>query len=162
MALSFNLRHLDKADLHLQGDLAADELELTGIDEMVALSEPVQYDLVLERLSDSVLVQGSLRCGLACQCVRCLRAFAQILDLPHWTCDLPLEGEERVLVNNDVIDLTPYVREDILLAFPQHPLCKPDCPGLIVPEANSKPMASVEDQAARSSSAWAELNKLKF
>ena len=43
---------------------------------------------------------------------------------------LPLEGEEAVSVVNDCVDLTPYVREDILLEFPQHPLCEPECRGL--------------------------------
>ena len=40
------------------------------------------------------------------------------------------EGEDRVAVDNDCVDLTPYLREDILLEFPQHPLCKPECRGL--------------------------------
>ena len=53
-----------------------------------------------------------------------------------WIADLPLVGEEKVAVDNDCVDLTPYLREDILLAFPQHPLCEPDCRGL--PKAPQK------------------------
>jgi uncharacterized protein len=162
MPLIFNLRHLDSHDLSLKGELPAAEMDLAGVDDMVELSEPVQYDLVAERLSESVLVQGRLQCHLACQCVRCLRPFTVGLDLKNWTCDLRLEGEDKVTVTNDCVDLTPYLREDILLAFPQHPLCEPDCRGLPDAEDNLNRSASVDEQASEGSSAWAELNKLKF
>jgi len=162
MALTFNLRHLDKRNLHLEGELSAAELDVTGIDDLVQMEGPLHYDLELERLSDSVLVQGSLHAALSCQCARCLKPFHQELDVEHWTVDLPLEGEEKVTVTNDCVDLTPYVREDILLAFPQHPLCEPDCRGLLEATGGQKQPTSVDPPASRGSSAWAELNKLKL
>jgi len=74
---------------------------------------------------------------------------------------LPLEGEDRAPVVNDLVDLTPYVREDILLAFPQHPLCDPECGGL--PAFAEKAKKSRDSgQAEPGSAAWAELNKLRF
>lgn len=161
MPLNFNLRHLEDRNLELQGELTAEELELTGIDEMMELRQPVRYDLTLERLSTSILVRGSLNCTLECQCVRCLRPFTKQLDLDDWMCDLPLEGEERAAVVNDRIDLTPYVREDILLAFPQHPLCEPGCRGLLDRGHNLNEPASAKEPA-KELSAWAELNKLKL
>ena len=82
---------------------------------------------------------GSLTLTLDCECVRCLKTFEHELKLTDWALHLPLEGEEKVPVENDCVDLTPFVREDILLEFPQHPLCKPDCRGL-------KTKASRQDQ----------------
>src|SRR4051812_12061388 len=131
MPLTFNLRQLEKRDLHLVGELSPNDLELTGFDEMVEIIEPLRYDLVVERLSDSILVQGSVRAKLTCHCVRCLAKFDDELELERWTVDLPLAGDEKVLVTNDSVDLTPYLREDILLAFPQHPLCDSECRGLL-------------------------------
>ena len=162
MPLIFNLRHLEKRTICLEGEISPEELELTGVDEMIQVTEPVRYDLILERLNQSVLVQGSLKVQLECECVRCLQPFSRPLVLDPWLCDLPLEGEDRVPVENDFVDLTPFVREDILLAFPQHPLCEPDCRGLLATERNSSESTSVDDQAIGSPSAWAELNKLKF
>ena len=161
MPLIFNLRHLDRKSLELAGELSVEELDLDGADELIEMSGPLGYDLVLERLPQSVLVRGQLSCALACQCVRCLRGFTLPLELDDWVCDLPLEGEDKVVVTHDFIDLTPYVREDILLAFPQHPLCEPDCRGLLKTEHNLNEAAGV-DRASDSSSAWAALNKLKF
>ena len=65
--------------------------------------------------------------------MRCLEDFEFELEPDPWTLYLPLEpleGDEAVSVKNDCVDLTPCVREDILLGFPQHPLCRPDCDGL--------------------------------
>jgi uncharacterized metal-binding protein YceD (DUF177 family) len=55
------------------------------------------------------------------------------------------------------VDLTPFVREDILLDFPQHPLCKPDCAGL-KKKAARKAAAGEKPATA----VWATLDKLKL
>jgi uncharacterized metal-binding protein YceD (DUF177 family) len=67
------------------------------------------------------------------------------------------------LVINDCVDLTPYVREDIFLAFPQRPLCDPNCSGLKTPANKSEhgPAASGE-APGDSSSPWSVLDKLKL
>jgi uncharacterized protein len=120
---------------------------------MVRAEKPLHYDLEVEKLHDSVLVQGKLEISLGCECVRCLKPFQKKLVLEDWALHLPLEGEEKATVDNDCIDLTPYLREDILLEFPQHPLCKPDCGGL--------KKISGKDHA-ESELAWDKLNKLKL
>src|SRR6266511_665327 len=122
MPLRFNIRHLEHKNLTLEGELAASELELNQVDELIHVSLPVQHHIELERHERSVLAQGFLKLTLECECSRCLKPFELFLELPDWTCLLPLEGEDKVLVTNDCVDLTPQIREDILLAFPQHPL----------------------------------------
>jgi uncharacterized metal-binding protein YceD (DUF177 family) len=155
MPLKINLRHLESRDLHLEGELPVDELDFELRDEMVRMGKPLLYDLEVERLDDSVLVQGKLELALDCECVRCLKPFEFRLKLDHWALHLPLEGEEKVSLDGDFIDLTPFIREDMLLEFPQHPLCKTDCGGL--KKSAKKPAVKPENQ-----SAWAELNKLKL
>jgi uncharacterized metal-binding protein YceD (DUF177 family) len=87
--------------------------------------------------------------------VRCLKSFEYQIELDHWAVHLPLEGEEKVSHKGDFVDLTPWVREDMLLEFPQHPLCQMDCGGLR--KSEKKPAAKQDAQ-----STWAELNKLKL
>lgn len=162
MRLTFNLRHILKKNLQLQGELDTAELELAGMDELVAIGPVVAYDLCVERLSQSVLVRGELRFELNCHCARCLQPFRNDVHLADWTCNLPLEGEDRVPVDNDSVDLTPLIREDILLAFPQHPLCRTECGGLLnAPQAKSQPVVRVKP-SGEDLSAWAVLNKLKL
>ena len=163
MPLIINLRHLANRNLELRGELSLAELELDARDEMIRPTQPLDYDLEVEMLDDSLLVQGSLWLALECECVRCLKKFEFELELDPWTKYLPLEpleDEEAVPIKNDCVDLTPLLREDILLEFPQHPVCKPDCGGLKKVSAGNAPKAAGKDETRLS--AWAELNKLKL
>jgi DUF177 domain-containing protein len=162
MRLAVNLRHLAAHPVHLEGELPLADLDIDTRDEMIQLAGPLRYDLEVEKLEEGLLVQGELNVPLQCTCVRCLKSFAQQLDLPHWTAHVPLQGEEAAPVVNDCVDLTPLVREDILLEFPQHPLCDPQCRGLPDAEPGQKKQSSGAGQTQASSAAWAELNKLKF
>ena len=130
MPLTVNLRHLEEHNVRLRGELPVAELDLETGDEMIQVVGPLRYDVEVQKLEDALLVRGSLQLGLECHCVRCLQSFTRRLELKGWTCHVPLEGEDRVAVVNDCVDLTPLVREDMLLEFPQHPLCKPDCGGI--------------------------------
>jgi uncharacterized protein len=71
------------------------------------------------------------------------------------------EGEQAAPIVNDCVDLTPYLREDILLEFPQHPLCDPECRGLQA-KPTGKKKAGSGSKTDGTSTTWSELNKLKF
>ncbi len=153
MSLKVNLRHLEPREICLKGELPVGELDFDLRDEMLQVREPMHYDVRVEKVSHGLLAQGRLVLSLDCRCVRCLKSFKKTIELANWTLHLPLEGEDKATVDNDCVDLTPYVREDMLLEFPQHPLCSPDCAGL---KKNGR------SQAQTGRSAWDELNKLKL
>jgi uncharacterized protein len=159
MSLKVNLRHLETRNVALRGKLSLVELDLDVRDELIQVTQPVEYDIEIEKLDDAILIQGELHVELECECVRCLKKFTRGLDLADWTLHLPLEGDDAVSIDNDFVDLTPFVREDILLEFPQHPLCRPDCYGLKPKTGKSKKIA---DKVEPKPSAWTELNKLKL
>jgi uncharacterized protein len=155
--LKVNLRHLAEHEIHLKGELPVAELDLGVNDELVHAEKPLRYDLNVEQLHDAVLATGSLALPLECECARCLKKFKTELKLTGWAAHLPLEGEDKVAVENDCVDLTPFVREDILLDFPQHPLCRPDCAGL-----KSKAARKAEAVEKPAAAVWAKLDKLKL
>lgn len=160
MALIINLRLLSQETLYLQGELTPAELDFGLRDDMFQIHQPVQYDLTAEMVDDAILLRGRLSAQLQCECVRCLKAFTRPLELPDLTLHLPLTGEETVPIDNDNVDLTPFLREDMILEFPQHPLCEPDCAGLKKVKENQAPAAGTKPETA--ASAWSELNKLKL
>ena len=160
MPLLVNLRHLEKQDLTLIGELPVVELDIDLDDEMIRLARPLTYRLAVQKLDESVLVRGRIVLPLACECVRCLKPFESRLELPDWTCLVLLSGEDKAPVIGDSVDLTPFLREDILLELPQHPLCKPDCGGLEKPEGRKSKKSS--PSVTKKPSAWTELDKLKF
>jgi uncharacterized metal-binding protein YceD (DUF177 family) len=149
MSLTVNLRHLENRNLVLRGELPLADLAFDLRDDLIRATQPLHYDLEIELLDDSLLVQGLLRLKLECQCVRCLKDFEFELALDPW-----------MSIKNDCVDLTPLVREDILLGFPQHPLCEPDCGGLKKASVGQARKTVGKDESKPS--AWAELNKLKL
>ena len=157
-----NLRHLDAHNVRLQGELPAADLDIETRDEVMRVTQPLQHDLEVQKLGQSLLVQGRLHLVLDCRCVRCLKPFRQHLELKEWTCHLALQGEEGVPVVNDCVDLTPQVREDILLEFPAHPVCEPECGGLQSASGGKAKRTGQPSGAEPGSPAWVELNKLKF
>ncbi len=157
MSLKFNLRQLEEHEIHLQGELPVAELAFDLQDELIRTEKPLHYDLEVEQLHDAILVQGSLSLVLNCECVRCLKPFEHEVALTDWALHLPLEGEDKVSIENDSIDLTPFVREDMLVEFPQHPLCKPECGGL-----KKKSKVRAADDKNEKPSPWTELDKLEL
>jgi uncharacterized protein len=159
MPLKVNIRHLEDNELRLRGELPVAELDLPNNDELIRPRLPLRYDLTAQRIGDALLVQGRIELTLECECARCLKPFQHRLELDPWTAHLPLEGPEKAAVKDDLADLTPSLREDILLEFPQHPLCEAGCAGLPNRAKENKTKGASQTE---SSSAWSELNKLKF
>src|SRR5258706_3065021 len=163
MSLKVNLRHLERREQHLEGELPVEELDIDVRDEVIRLQEPLEYDLHVEKLADGILAQGHLRLVLDCECVRCLKPCEHVIDLPDWAGHLSLSGEDTVPIVSDCVDLTAYVREDILLEFPQHPLCNAECVGLPKPLGSKRKRNNgAADSTTKGSVAWSELNKLKL
>ena len=161
MSLKINIRHLEEKDFHVQGKLPAPELELDENDELVRARLPLRYDLTVHQAGQDVLVRGRLEMALDCECARWLKPFRFRLKIPDWLLHLPSEGPEKAVLQDDVVDLTPYLRETILLEFPQHPLCDSACAGL--PQRADASREKTEGSGPMpEASAWAELNKLKF
>lgn len=158
MAIKVNLRTLEKHEVELVGELPVADLELDVQDDLIHLNHPLRYQLRVEQLHDSVLVTGALELKLDCECVRCLKPFVHRVKLPEWALHLPLTGEDAVVVENDSMDLTPYVREDMLLEFPQHPLCKSTCVGLKKKQVRAK----AADGKPPGQDAWSALDQLKL
>jgi uncharacterized protein len=158
MSVTVNLRHLENKNVQLEGEVPANELDLNAVDELIHANEPLRYEIEVERNGPSLLVHGKVNITLDCECSRCLRPFKLDVNLDPYDALIALEGEDKVPIDNDVVDLTPHLREDILLAFPQHPLCEAECDRL--PQMiESKPSGNA---AEGQKSAWDELNKLKF
>ena len=96
------------------------------------------------RTTDGILATGEAEIELELTCDRCLTSFPTDLRLSfqeefHPTMDInsgarlpmdPTEGRENLIDACHMIDLGEVLRQDILLALPVHPLCRPDCKGL--------------------------------
>lgn len=109
-------------------------LELIGVPQ----GAPVQLDLRLESVSEGVLVSGSVTAPVEGECGRCLRPIGETLAVrlqelyayERSTTEETTDEDEVGRMQGDLIDLEPVVRDAVVLALPNHPLCREDCPGL--------------------------------
>ena len=121
--LSFQLIDLRPEGVCLRGQISFADLDIQEEDSF-SFPEPLDYDLVLTPLgADSALLRGHLRTRIAIVCDRCNDPGELVLQVD----DVCHEYEDAF---GKLLDLTPDIREDILLVFPQHFLCRDDCRGL--------------------------------
>lgn len=160
MALLVNIRHLEKHPLALADQVAAADLDLESKDDLIRFAEPVSYELQIQKVDQALLVQGVVSVAVECDCSRCLKAFSTRIVIENWTVHLPLMGESAAPQEGDCVDLTPFMREDILLALPQHPLCSTDCQGLLRKYDREATPPSDPGKGDAKPSPWGELDKL--
>lgn len=104
----------------------------------VPAGESIALTLRMESVSEGVLVSGRARAPLTGECGRCLREINNTLDVEfqelyayaHSTTDETTDEDEVGRMQGDLIDLEPVLRDAVVLALPNHPLCREDCPGL--------------------------------
>jgi uncharacterized protein len=108
--------------------------------ELIRVPEGADLALTLrmESVSEGVLVSARVRATLQGECGRCLRDTADTLDTTfqelyayeHSTTDETADEDEVGRMQGDLIDLEPDLRDAVVLALPNNPLCREDCPGL--------------------------------
>lgn len=164
MPLTLSLAALQHGTVRLQGEISAEDMALELNDPCLSAGRPLRYEIAAEMMGDEVLLQGWLETTLDCHCVRCLEPFEHVLRVDPWAALLALKGEDAAPVMAEAVDLTPQIREDSLLALPQHPVCRPECRGIPTEgPATSTPdsPSSVKDKR-QVASAWSVLDKLKL
>lgn len=95
------------------------------------VDEPVSVAVRLEALANGIAVSGRVAATWAGECRRCLAPVRERLEVPveELYQRIP-EDPDAHPIANDQIDLVPMVRENVLVALPIGPLCRPDCPGM--------------------------------
>ncbi len=90
--------------------------------------------LRLSRTREGILVQGALETAAEGECRRCLSPVhvpieVQIEEL--FTTHPGKDHKTEFQVDDDaILDLTPLLREEVIINTPLAPVCRPDCAGL--------------------------------
>ena len=116
MNLKVDPRNLPEEGIHLEGTLPASVFALSEADAVHAVS-PLSYSLDVTRDEKDLFVTGTIGATFDVECGRCGERFQFRQEEPGYVLDVPLENE-------DAIDLTTWLREDILLALPTYPRCE--------------------------------------
>lgn len=86
----------------------------------------------LSRNSRGILVQGTLQTSFKGECTRCLTDAQIELTLPveELYVSPPEPDADFVVPETGILDLSPLIREEVIVQTPITVLCRPDCAGL--------------------------------
>jgi uncharacterized metal-binding protein YceD (DUF177 family) len=143
-----HLKQIPTGGLHLEGDEECPILELET--EGIRCVGPLHYSIDLGVTSGALWASGSLSQPVELRCVACLEQFVHEIQVPAFAMHTELRGPETV-------DLTPFMREDLLLNLPAHPHCDRDAGRVCKP----KQIVTSEQDTKRKSD-WSALDQLKL
>jgi uncharacterized protein len=134
--LRVDLRELaQKGAVETRGQLKQDDPAFEGTD--LALREPVAVDGRLQSIGDGRFYwKGTVRTVITGECRRCLNPVTTPLTLDIgalFTQDPDAQDDPDsypVAPDATEVDVTPAVREELMLAAPRYMECREDCKGL--------------------------------
>lgn len=148
--MNIDIRMIPFEGLAIEEDISPKGLALEGEEKF---EKPINVRVQASLAGNTLLVNGSITAEVGFSCSRCLAPFKQVLAVDEFFYSCKLEEEE-------IIDLTPQIREDIIIALPVKPLCRPDCKGICSrcgKDLNKGVCACVK---LKGSSAWDALDDL--
>ena len=101
--------------------------------ETYDILEPIKVKATLVRTGDIISLDGFISGKIQLACSRCLEKFSYKLQLPlqeKLTNNPENKDDELIFINNDKLDLTEIVENNIIMSLPIQRLCKEDCKGL--------------------------------
>ena len=146
--MKIHLKQIPAEGLHVEGE---EDCPLTELEaEEIGCAGPLQYSIDVGVAEGALWANGSLSQRVELRCVSCLEKFVYQIRVLGFAVHSDLQGPE-------VVDLTPFIREDLLLNLPAHPRCDRDggrvCKGKI---SQMSPMTTKHE------SDWSALDKLKL
>jgi len=114
---------LDFEETRFKGEEPAEALDVGETDE-VRPAGPVRYDLKAAMVDGTVVVRGAVEADVTFLCARCAEPFRQTVRDNDFMAVVESPNKDESL------DLTPDIRESIILAFPTIPICSKSCKGL--------------------------------
>ena len=119
------------------------EADIAILDVGVKLLRPATGQVHLLRTDVGILVQGRVQTEAELLCCRCLAPFALPLEVileEEFRPSVDIVTGKKIRDNAEdpallidehhILDLWELIRQQLLLALPMHPLCRPDCAGL--------------------------------
>jgi uncharacterized protein len=110
--------------------LSATPVEL-ALDDDRLTDDPVGVALHLDVLTNGIVVTGTITASWRGECRRCLAPVGGVLRIPvQELYQTTVTDPDAFPIVGEQLDLTPMVREAVLLDLPTAPLCRDDCAGI--------------------------------
>lgn len=128
-----------------------------------ATDDSLELDLVLEHVTDGIVVHGSVSGIWTANCSRCLEPVSGpfTVAVRELFEKEPVEGETYPVVD-DEIDLELPLRDAVVLELPTVPLCRRDCAGLCPSCGVNRNEAACDCATQPDDPRWAALDDLRL
>lgn len=131
--LVFDIRTLGPASAHSESRTVQAPAELGSGMVRVPEGADLHLEVLLEDVSGGVLVTATVTAPLAGECARCLDEFTSSTRVRFrelFAAEAGGSGDDGYLLDGDLLDLEPALRDALVLDLPLSPLCGEDCAGL--------------------------------
>lgn len=153
--MKIKLQELSEEERRYSGEVGIDVLALDS-DPVFRPKSPITYDIGVCIISEMMIARGSLSAEFNLQCSRCGEEYDALVEENDYSLALDLQSHspkkggpdadkpeiEDLPEENDrdsvlyyvekgieFVDLTPDMRESIILRFPGYPICRETCKG---------------------------------
>lgn len=144
----------------LQAPIPGLGVTLAWIDE----GEPLQINLVADRVKEGIEVSGTVAGTMMLCCSRCLVEYPsqferELSEMYYFNLEAA-GGKEGYEVAGTTIDLEPMLRDVIVLALPVNPLHDPECAGLCPVCGADRNLADCGHRRSSEDLRWAPLKTM--
>ena len=116
-----------------QIDVTLDVVELQDSYEKYTVLKPLKVIGELNSVGEIITLEGKVTGVLELTCSRCLKNFNYDIQLDineKLTNNPENKDDEIIFINNDKLNLTEIVENNIIMSLPIQRLCQEDCKGL--------------------------------
>ncbi len=113
-SLTIDLATLPEEGMAFAGQLDGGVFDLPAGDAVSV--GPMEYDLWVQRFGSELLATGSLSAPFEFTCVVTLKPFVKTIRIPQAAVSVEITNPAQ-------LDISPALREEILIEFPAHPRC---------------------------------------
>ena len=152
--MKIDLKKISAEGVKLSGEETSSIIDIES--ETVSFKQPVYYQFRAALRRDTLLVRGRLETVGKFTCASCLREFERTIAVESFLV------QKRIINRAGTIDLTEEIREDIILALPFKPLCRPDCSGICPVCGRDLNQGTCECTRDRSDSPFDQLNSKDY
>lgn len=122
----------------------------------------------IEGTAEGVVVSGAARAAAHGECARCLAPLTvevealirEMYAYPESVTAATTGADEVPRVSDGVVDIAELVHDELVLAMPAAPLCRPDCPGLCSECGQRLADLPADHEHERIDPRWAGLRRL--
>jgi len=119
--MKINVSEIPPQGLHLSEVTSSQEWDLNSQD--ITYTGDIKLEADVQRIGNNVNVHVKVYTERDVRCVRCLEKF-------HQTFSEEFNFNYLISDENQILDITERVREELILNFPLKPLCRKDCKGI--------------------------------